>query len=59
MIYANGVEYHSVSIGSADWSNLLKIETSITDAIGNIKINDFKFYNTALTDEELIELTTI
>jgi hypothetical protein len=57
VIYANGVEYHSVSIGSADWSKLLKIETSITDAIGNIKINDFKFYNTALTNQELIALT--
>jgi hypothetical protein len=57
VIYANGVEYHSVSIASADWSNLLAIETSITESIGNIKINDFKVYNTALTDAELIALT--
>jgi hypothetical protein len=59
VIYANGVEYYSVSIASADWSNLLEIETLITDAIGNIKINDFKFYNTALTDQELIALTQV
>jgi hypothetical protein len=57
VIYANGVEYHSVSIAGADWSNLLAIETSITESIGNIKINDFKVYNTALTDAELIALT--
>ena len=59
VIYANGVEYHSVSIASTDWSNLLEIETNITDAIGNIKINDFKLYDTALTDQELQALTTI
>ncbi len=45
--------------GVADWSNLNLISTAITQSIGNIKINDLKFYNTALSDSELAALTQV
>jgi hypothetical protein len=59
-IYTNRGDSWNVPIqGVADWSNLSIVKTNIVQSIGNIKINDLKFYNTALTDQELIALTQV
>ena len=57
-IYTNrGDAWNTAIEGVANWSNLALVKTTITESIGNIKINDLKFYNTALTSAELIALT--
>ena len=59
-IYTNRGDVWNTSIeGVADWSNLALVQTDIIQSIGNIKINDLIFYNEALTDQELINLTKI
>ena len=58
-IITNRGDLFNVAIeGVANWSTLSVIKTNISESIGNIKINDLKFYNTALTDAELIALTS-
>jgi hypothetical protein len=59
VIYANGTLQDSATLPSTgDYTILNSIDTAITDAIGNIKIADLRFYNTGLTDAELIALTS-
>ena len=59
-IYTNRGDSWNVPIeGVADWSNLSVVKTNIIQSIGNIKINELRFYNTALTDQELIALTQV
>jgi hypothetical protein len=59
VIYVNGTQEYSETLPSTgDYTTLSSIDAAITEAIGNVKIKDLRFYNTPLTNSELQALTS-
>ena len=59
VIYVNGTQEYSETLPSTgDYTTLSSIDAAITEAIGNVKIKDLRFYNTPLINTELQALTS-